>query len=1418
MEPVNSILAPYSTTCLFDRDGNLNEQDLLDKLNEADFQFVINAGHGNPQETLRYLNWQVFDQKVRNTKYYLIYDSACYAGAFDNRNESGGYGKDSIGEQLVKGKHGAFAFIGDSRYGWGFVEVQHYTEGFFDTLCNERISNIGRTLQHAKETCAGLVPTWGLYRWIYYDLNLLGDPETSLASDFVTPCADISEPDGSSPVRDEDSIIIKGTATRSSNPNATFRNYTIEYGEGTNPIAWYTEKVTLVDDGNSEIKSDVLGEWDASGLDKGRYTIRLKVFDSDGNFTDDKQIVSLCWPKAIERAVYMPVTAADIDDDASQEIFVGAWRWFHAFYYDGSELPGWPQTFSPYGQLWAAFAVGDLNNDGCKEILNVGGGREFVWNVDGSYFDGDGDGIADWPRERGSEVALANLDDDDALEIVFGNGNLLFALNGDGSDVDADRDGIADWPVEIGDAISTGAAIGDIDGDGSPDVVVGANNGVYALSNTGVILDGWPYAAGHAIVSSPAMADFDDNGELEIVFIADGGYLYCLNHDGSLLAGWPIHIGVDWYRSAPSIGDVDGDGDPEIAVGTHSAAVFVFHHDGGLLAGWPVSTSGMMSCSPAIGDIDGDGDREVLAGSRDHKVYAWHHDGTLVSGWPKQMGSQLRISSDVSPEAPSPCIADIDGDGLVEVVVGSDDFHVHVYETKAPYLPENVDWGMYRHDERHTGLYTPHRAIDPRTLNRRTLDISSNSGGSVTTPGEGSFQFVDGSLVMIKAVPDKYWYFVGWTGTGVDARKVADPNAASTKVIVDADYTLQANFAKEVPVYFPDSNLKAAIEATLGVSNPMPTDMRRLTVLSVYNKRVTDLTGIEYATKMTLLSIDKTTIRDISALSGLCGLQSLRLPRNQITDISALSRLSSLRDLDLQSNQISDISALAGLRNLWSLVLTNNRISDISALSTQTNLQILRLGGNQITDISALSGLSGLLTLELQNNQITDISALSGLSGLPDLELQNNQISDISALGRLTGLSLLWLSNNRISDVSVLSELTNLTDVLLNGNQISDISALARLTKLASLDLRYNPLNGDAYRTYLPQIQKNNPKITLWYDPLRYTLTVSFTSGGSVTAPGAGSFRYDPGTVVPIRATADTNRHFVKWTGTAVDAGKVADPYSANTTVTMDADYTLQANFTWVAVKVVARPEPSDCTATTIPEHWPTYHERETFYLELWAQVSHPPAGSSGLSCVFADVAFDSDIVSAKSVESCGSFATFSSGTIKDDLIDELGGCTLTAGLAIAPQGALIARVRMIAYAQGQTDISLSGADTACSVIGYGRILSEQIALESCQVTVGTIPETCIYDLDGDGFLGPGDLSLFTCCWLRAATDSGCDGKIPCVDSDFDCDGTIGPGDLAWFATGWLNQCGDPAIKLPLCPRGSTAGRIPSVWSSRDRR
>jgi len=77
----------------------------------------------------------------------------------------------------------------------------------------------------------------------------------------------------------------------------------------------------------------------------------------------------------------------------------------------------------------------------------------------------------------------------------------------------------------------------------------------------------------------------------------------------------------------------------------------------------------------------------------------------------------------------------------------------------------------------------------------------------------------------------------------------------------------------------------------------------------------------------------------------------------------------------------------------------------------------------------------------------------------------------------------------------------------------------------------------------------------------QHTMTFSSMTGGSVTVPGEGGFQYDHGTVVAIQATADANHYLVNWTGTAVDAGKVANPNAAATSVTADADYTIQANF-----------------------------------------------------------------------------------------------------------------------------------------------------------------------------------------------------------------------------------------------------------------
>ena len=78
-----------------------------------------------------------------------------------------------------------------------------------------------------------------------------------------------------------------------------------------------------------------------------------------------------------------------------------------------------------------------------------------------------------------------------------------------------------------------------------------------------------------------------------------------------------------------------------------------------------------------------------------------------------------------------------------------------------------------------------------------------------------------------------------------------------------------------------------------------------------------------------------------------------------------------------------------------------------------------------------------------------------------------------------------------------------------------------------------------------------------------YDLTISSTSGGTVTTPGEGTFTYDAGTVVDLVATPASGYQFVNWTG---DVDTIADVNAASTSITMNGDYEITANFEEVSL------------------------------------------------------------------------------------------------------------------------------------------------------------------------------------------------------------------------------------------------------------
>ena len=106
-------------------------------------------------------------------------------GAFDNRDVSHDIiSSDCISEHFVTTAHGAFAVIGNSRYGWGDPygtdgASQYYDRQFFDAIFGEDILDIGRANQDSKHDNIGYINQEAM-RWVYYELNLFGDPLATL--------------------------------------------------------------------------------------------------------------------------------------------------------------------------------------------------------------------------------------------------------------------------------------------------------------------------------------------------------------------------------------------------------------------------------------------------------------------------------------------------------------------------------------------------------------------------------------------------------------------------------------------------------------------------------------------------------------------------------------------------------------------------------------------------------------------------------------------------------------------------------------------------------------------------------------------------------------------------------------------------------------------------------------------------------------------------------------------------------------------------------------------------------------------------------------------------------------------------------------------------------------------------------------
>ena len=256
------------------------------------------------------------------------------------------------------------------------------------------------------------------------------------------------------------------------------------------------------------------------------------------------------------------------------------------------------------------------------------------------------------------------------------------------------------WPQSVGyqepnypafpaDTILGHIAAGDLEGNGVPDIVVTSLNAlVTAFRPDGTVL--WRYSNDDTVFGGVTIADLNNDGHLEVVLGGDssasayyfaGGRIVCLSASGR--REWIKNTDqVIW--SSPAVADLTGSGKLDVIVGTGyfysnvGNKVYALDSQGHDLPGWPYRTDpnpgivAQVYSSPAIADLNGDGFLDVVVADGQGRIHA-------ISGKPGDTVNGVQRALWVVQGFPtpppggfvsSPIIADIDGDGTPDIVMG----------------------------------------------------------------------------------------------------------------------------------------------------------------------------------------------------------------------------------------------------------------------------------------------------------------------------------------------------------------------------------------------------------------------------------------------------------------------------------------------------------------------------------------------------------------------------------------------------------------------------------------------------------------------------------------------------------------------------------------------------------------------------